>query len=200
MNGWWWHPKKRVTTHPSEEDYRCCCGCCTSKCGFIFFTVVAILWYATFGIIYSLVMLVSGPIGWIKMACSICLVVCGILAIVKQQPIYMQIYWVVSWVANGIVLVINLIYLAILAYQANDAANKHMSDEFQTKAWSMFFAQIFGIVIQIAVAAWMLCITWSYYSYLRDRKLYEEQQGQQVNPNVVVYKTPASNNYPTHKQ
>ncbi|CAJ0956250.1 unnamed protein product, partial [Mesorhabditis belari] len=149
-------------------------------------TIASLILYGLVGLFLTLVYLAAGPIGWMLLGATVTMMFCALMAICQPKPAWMQIYWVVSLPMTVFLLLIYLIQAIIFTLQYIQATSRNLPQDKQTEALDALIGSIVSLILLAVISVWALRLTWSYYCYLRDKQLYDEQHGN-GNVNVVVY-------------
>ncbi|CAJ0957636.1 unnamed protein product, partial [Mesorhabditis belari] len=151
MGIWMWRPNLIVEKEPDLEDpkYRSCCGNCLIKPCFITLLTLKTLVYVC----------AAWPLG--------CFVIPAWVALCTKRPSYIQLYGCVHFL-------IAIIFTATIA----DFIADYSSYDFRyvvEKQYGLDIALILGIFVTFSCLD--LSVAYKYYTYLRDRQIWIEQQG-----------------------
>ncbi|CAJ0569799.1 unnamed protein product, partial [Mesorhabditis spiculigera] len=180
---WLW---KASTHHPlapvEARNYGCCCTCCTSKCGFL---LMMILWaiYTIFMLGVLIIAFLAGPSSeypkfvfkfefWASL-CAFVGTIFGIRALQTQKPAWMQLF-LIAWAL--ITLIHSALFIYIGIYETKGTGGYFPDRKGHLKQgypWPVTIA--FGVLLLI-YHVFMTLLFISYYHFIRDRQLEQEQQ------------------------
>ncbi|CAJ0951807.1 unnamed protein product, partial [Mesorhabditis belari] len=174
---WVWRPNKIIESEPQSEDYRCCCGgFSTERC----FTVVILLNLVSLGVLFIDLFIgnnKAAPGNWVDVFLQVLVVVLAVLAINTKRPFYMQIFWIFQLINRVFTIILHIlvmIALALLYSKMPETEEKKHDKEHILHiliAYSLFF-----FCFALPVSIWMITFVYSYYCYIRDLQLWNEQQ------------------------